>query len=185
MTFGTGMSGYDSYVRQVESLAARGDQLTRELADLNTASADSVNEALHHERSTRERLAAADQRLGRLERDVAGLTARAGVSEPVQGQPVRLADLSGVESFLRALTSDTESARSAWEWVERARTQQPAAPPSSSVETYAPPTAHGTDRQTHHDEPAAPQVSGNRRVPLLVGGALLLVVLLLLMVKAL
>ncbi len=185
MTSRTNPAGYDSYVHQVQSLAARSGQLTQELAGLEAASTDSVNEALHRERSTRERLATADQRLGRLERDIAGLTARASVSEPVQTQPVRLTDLSEVESFLRALTSDTESARAAWEWVERARSQQPAAPPSPSVQTYEPPTAHGKDARGHHAAPAAPQTSSGRRVPFLVGAALLLAVLVLLIAKAL
>lgn len=183
MTSTAGTSGYARYADQVKSLAARDNELATERADLKAASADSVNQALIHQRSTRERLAAADQRLGRLERDIAMLAARAGVSEPVQAQPVQLSDLAGVDTFLRALTSDTESARAAWDWVERARAQQP---PATPAQTYVPPMTQGGDAQrADSDAPAAPQPAGRSRMFVLVGAASFLVAVVLLIVKAL
>lgn len=183
MTSTAGTSGYARYADQVKSLAARDNELATEQADLKAASVDSVNHALIHQRSTRERLTAADQRLGRLERDIAMLATRAGVNGPVQAQPVQLSDLAGVDTFLRALTSDTESARAAWGWVERARAQQP---PATPAQTYVLPMAQEGDAQrADSDTLLAPQPAGGSRMLVLVGAASFLVAVVLFIVRAL
>lgn len=168
--------GLGAYIAQVEALADLGDGLRRDLAQVESESASAISGALLEERATRDQLAAVERRLARLEREIATLVTNAAVAEPTGSDPVLFAELRDVEGFLRALTGDTESARSAWAWVERARAAQSEPPPA----TPAPQSNDPVDGAVKPATRARPNV---KWISVLAGVGLVVLVLLLVLWK--
>lgn len=141
---------YEAYRDDIAVLAGLADRLQHETREAAASGAVELRRAQIEERSTRDRLATAAEKLARIEGELSLLVRRAGVAEPAPAQGLRLEAVNDVETFLRGLAADLDAARRSWEWVERAQAREvreaPRASPSSPARAseVAPATGHPT-----------------------------------------
>lgn len=163
-----------AYVKHVQVLVGLADRRAHEIQEADAAATAEFRRAQLEERATRDRLRAADERLARLERQLALLAHRAGVIEAT-AQEVRLEDARALDTLVRGLSTDIESARSAWEWVERAKAAEAARSTGVSAPTGPPVQAGRSEDQAATVPPSS--AKRNRTAQVALAGATLLVLL--------
>lgn len=167
----------ETYLRSRDALAGLTERWERAVSDAVAEGAAEVRRVEVQDRAIRDRLANAAERLEHLERDLALLARRADVRDVEPGPAVHLQNVDAAVDLVRGLAADLDSARTSWEWVERARAR-PALPATQTAPAVSPTVPEPLPEPAAHEGASR----GHRMLLVVVGGALVLAFIVLVVV---